>query len=155
VLFSTENELTMPGLLTQRNLGFDLALEAATAALETARSRGFHVGVAVADRAGQLLVLLRDDGGGAHLLDGARRKAFTAVSAHNRTSALSKAVDARSGEPDPHLVFLENVLMVGGGVPIKAGDEIVGAIGVSGSPGSGHDEECAEAGIAKIAASLN
>ncbi len=145
----------MPGLLTQRNLSFDLALEAATAALETARSRGFHVGVAVADRAGQLLVLMRDDGGGAHLLDGARRKAFTAVSAHNRTSALSKAVDARSGEPNPHLVLLENVLMVGGGVPIKAGDEIVGAIGVSGSPGSVHDEECAEAGISKIAASLN
>ena len=52
-------------------------------------------------------------------------------------------------------MFLENVPMVGGGVPIKAGDEIVGAIGVSGSPGSVHDEECAEAGIAKIAASLN
>jgi uncharacterized protein GlcG (DUF336 family) len=135
----------MPGLLAQRNLSFDLALEAATAALETARSRGYHVGVAVTDRSGHLLLLLRD---------GARRKAFTAVSAHNRTSALSKALDARSGEPDPHLVFLENVLMVGGGVPIKAGDEIVGAIGVSGSPGSVHDEECAEAGIAKIAASL-
>jgi uncharacterized protein GlcG (DUF336 family) len=145
----------MSGLLTQRNLSFDLALEAATAALENARSRGYHVGVAVTDRSGQLLVLLRDDAGGAHLLDGARRKAFTAVSAHNRTSVLSKAVDARSGEPDPHLVFLENLLMVGGGVPIRAGDEIVGAIGVSGSPGSAHDEECAEAGTAKIAASLN
>jgi uncharacterized protein GlcG (DUF336 family) len=71
----------MPALLTQRNLSFDLALAAATAALETARSRGYHVGVAVADRSGQLLVLLRDDGGGAHLLDGARRKAFTSVSA--------------------------------------------------------------------------
>jgi uncharacterized protein GlcG (DUF336 family) len=128
VLFSTENELAMSGLLAQHNLSFDLALEAATAALETARSRGFHVGVAVADRAGQLLVLLRDDGGGAHLLDGARRKAFTAISAHNRTSVPAKAVDARSGEPDPHLVFLENVLMVGGGVPIKAGGEIVGAM---------------------------
>jgi uncharacterized protein GlcG (DUF336 family) len=147
VLFSTENELAMPGLLIQCNLSFDLALEAATAALETERSRGFHVGVAVADRAGQLLVLLRDGGGGVRLLDGARRKAFTAVSAPNRTSVLSKAVDART--------VLENVLMVGGGVPIKAGDEIVGAIGVSGSPGSVHDEEWAEAGIAKIVASLN
>lgn len=98
--------------------------------------------------------MLRGDGGGAHLLDGARRKVFTAVSAHNRTSVLSKAIDQRSGEPDPHLVFLENVLMVGGGVPIRAGDEIVGAIGVSGSPGSIHDEECADAGIAAIAARL-
>jgi uncharacterized protein GlcG (DUF336 family) len=144
----------MAGLLTQRNLGTDLALTAAQAALAEAKSRGYHVAVAVADRGGQLLVLLRSDGGGAHLLDGARRKAFTAVSAHNRTSVLSKAIEERSGEPDPHLVFLENVLFVGGGVPIKAGDEIVGAIGVSGSPGSIHDEECADAGIAKIAASL-
>lgn len=142
-------------LLQQRNIGTDLALAAATVALETARARGYHVAVAVADRIGHLLVLLRDDGGGPHLLDGARRKAFTAVSAHNRTAALSKAVDERSGEADPHLIFLKNVLMVGGGVPIKAGNEIVGAIGISGSPGSIHDEECADAGIAKIAASLN
>jgi uncharacterized protein GlcG (DUF336 family) len=144
----------MAGLLTQRNLSINLALAAAQAALEAANSRGYRVAVAVADRSGHLLALLRSDDGGAHLLDGARRKAYTAVSAHNRTSALSKAVDERSGEPDPHLVFLENVLMVGGGVPIKASDEIVGAIGVSGSPGSIHDEECADAGIAKIAASL-
>jgi uncharacterized protein GlcG (DUF336 family) len=88
VPFSTENEVPMPGLLTQRNLSFDLALEAATAALETARSRGYHVGVAVTDRSGQLLVLLRDDGGGAHLLDGARRRAFTAVSAQSRPERL-------------------------------------------------------------------
>jgi uncharacterized protein GlcG (DUF336 family) len=144
----------MANLLTQRNLGVDLALQAATAALDSARSRGYRVAVAVTDRGGQLLVLLRADGGGPHLLDGARRKAFTAASAHNRTSVLSKAVDERSGEPDPHLVFLENVPMVGGGVPIKVGDEIVGAIGVSGSPGSVHDEECADAGIAKIETSL-
>jgi uncharacterized protein GlcG (DUF336 family) len=145
----------MADLLRQRNLSADLALKAATAAQDAARLRGYHVAVAVVDRGGQILVLLRDDGGGAHLLDGARRKAFTAVSAHNRTSVLSKAVDTRSGEPDPHLVFLENVLMVGGGVPIKAGDEIVGAIGVSGSPGSVHDEECADAGILKIESSLH
>ena len=67
---------------------------------------------------------------------------------------MSKAVDERSGEPDPHLVHLEGVLMVGGGVPILAGDEIIGAIGVAGAPGSVHDEECADAGIAHVAARL-
>jgi uncharacterized protein GlcG (DUF336 family) len=144
----------MSSLLNQRSIGIDLALAAATAAMESAKSRGYRVAVAVADRSGQLIVLLRSDGGGVHLNDSARRKAFTAVSAHNRTSTLSKAVDARSGEPDPHLVHLEGVLMVGGGVPIRAGEEIVGAIGVAGSPGSVHDEECADAGIASIAASL-
>jgi uncharacterized protein GlcG (DUF336 family) len=36
-----------------------------------------------------------------------------------------------------------------GGVPILAGGELIGAIGVAGAPGSVHDEECADAGIAR------
>ena len=108
----------------------------------------------MADRGGQLVVLLRSDGAGPHLIDSARRKAYTAASMRNRTSIASKAIDDRSGEPDPYLVYLEGVLVVGGGVPIKAGDEVIGAIGVGGSPGSIHDEECADAGIAQIAARL-
>jgi uncharacterized protein GlcG (DUF336 family) len=142
------------GVLTQRNISIDLALEAASAALAAARGRGYRVGVAVVDRSGQLLVLLRADGAGPHLIDSARRKAYTAASARRRTSVMSKAVDERSGEPDPHLVHLDGVLMVGGGVPIAVGDEVIGAIGVGGSPGSVHDEECADAGIADIAARL-
>jgi uncharacterized protein GlcG (DUF336 family) len=142
------------GILTQRNIGIDLALECARAALAAGRARGYHTAVAVADRGGHLLVLLRGDGAGPHLIDSARRKAYTAASSNTRTSVMSKAVDERSGVPDPHLVYLEGVLMVGGGVPILAGGEVIGAIGVGGSPGSIHDEECADAGIAQIAAHL-
>jgi uncharacterized protein GlcG (DUF336 family) len=61
---------------------------------------------------------------------------------------------ADTGVPDHSLIFLEGVLMVGSGVPIRAGGELVDAIGVAGSPGAVHDEERADAGIAKIAASL-
>ncbi len=142
------------GILTQRNIGVDLALECASTALAAACARDYRSAVAVADRAGHLLVLLRTDDAGPHLADAARRKAYTAASLHNRTSKLSKAVDERSGEPDPHLVYLETVLMVGGGVPITAGGEQIGAIGIGGAPGSVHDEECADAGIAHIAAKL-
>ena len=141
-------------LLSQRNLGIDLALEAATATLAEARSRGYRIAVAVSDRSGHILVLLRSDGGGPHLIDSARRKAYTAASSNMLTSAMEKAVDERTGVPDHNLIFLDNMLMVGGGVPIRAGDELVGAIGVAGSPGAIHDEECANAGIARIAASL-
>ena len=141
-------------LLPQRNLGIDLALECANAALAEARKRGYPSTVAVTDRAGHLLVLLRNDGGGPHLVDSARRKAYTAASANTRTSVMEKAVDERTGVPDHNLIFVENLLMVGGGVPIRAGDDLVGAIGVAGSPGAIHDEECADAGIAKIAGSL-
>ena len=74
------------GVLTQRNIGIDLALEAATAALEAARDRGHRVAVAVADRGGHLLVLLRSDGAGPHLIDSARRKAYTAASSSAASS---------------------------------------------------------------------
>lgn len=145
----------MKGVLTRHNISVDLALSAAKAALEESRRRGYpRFAVAVTDRAGHLLALLRSDDGGAHLVDSARRKAFTAASMNARTSKASKAIDERSGEPDPHLVYLNDVLIVGGGVPIQANGELIGAIGVAGSPGSVHDEECAEAGIAAIAAEI-
>jgi uncharacterized protein GlcG (DUF336 family) len=142
-------------ILNHRTIGIDLALAAAAAALETARSRGYpRIGVAVANRYGQIMVLIRSDEAGPHLLDSARRKAYTAASMNGRTSKASKAIDDRSGEPDPHLVYLDEVLIVGGGVPIHAGGELIGAIGCAGAPGSVHDEECADAGIAAIAARL-
>ncbi len=145
----------MGGVLTQHNINVDLALTAAKAALEESRRRGYpRFAVAVTDRAGHLLALLRSDDGGAHLVDSARRKAYTAASMNARTSKASKAIDERSGEPDPHLVYLNDILIVGGGVPIQANGELIGAIGVAGSPGSVHDEECAEAGIAAIAAEI-
>jgi uncharacterized protein GlcG (DUF336 family) len=155
---STKNdgkELTMSGVLAQHNISVELALVAAKAALNAAQSRGYRrSGVAVANRAGQLLVLLRSNDGGPHLIDAARRKAYTAASMNARTSAASKAIDERTGEPGPHLVYLNDILIVGGGVPIHMKGELIGAIGVAGSPGSVHDEECADAGIASIAASF-
>ena len=145
----------MADIVNQRSIGVDLALVAAKAALEESRKRGYpRIAVAVANRAGQLVVLLRSDAGGTHLIDSARRKAYTAASMNARTSKASKAIDERSGEPDPHLVYLDEVLLVGGGVPIHAGDELIGAIGCAGAPGSVHDEECADAGIAAIAGAL-
>jgi uncharacterized protein GlcG (DUF336 family) len=145
----------MSGVLTQHNIGVELALVVAKAALEATRARGYpRTGVAVANRAGQVLVLLRSDDGGPHLIDAARRKAYTAASMNARTSKASKAVDDRSGEPDPHLVYLNDILIVGGGVPIHMNGELIGANGVAGSPGSIHDEECADAGIAAISAAL-
>ena len=111
----------MTGILTQHNIGVDLALVAAKAALEASRARGYpRIAVAVANRAGHLVVLLKSDDGGPHLVDSARRKAYTAASMNARTSKASKAIDERSGEPDPHLVYLNEVLIVGGGVPIHA-----------------------------------
>lgn len=138
-------------VLTQRNISIDLALELARASLDEARKRNYSVAIAVTDRGGRLLVQLRSDNAGPHLLNSSRRKAYTAASSNTRTSIMAKAIDERSGVPDPHLIYLNEVLMVGGGVPIHAGGELAGAIGIAGSPGSVHDEECADAGLARIA----
>ena len=119
----------------------------AQAALKACGAQGFRVAVAVSDAGGELVVLLRGDGGGVHLIDAARRKAFTAASSGARTSAWEKAIDERSGVPDPHIVDVKDVLAVGGGVPILFGKEVIGAVGVSGSPGVAYDERCADAGI--------
>ena len=145
----------MSGVLTQHNISVELALVAAKAALDAGLARGYRrLGVAVASRSGQLMVLLKSDDGGPHLIDSARRKAYTAASMNARTSKASKAIDDRTGEPDPHLVYLNDVLIVGGGVPIHLNGELIGSIGVAGAPGSVHDEECPDAGIAAIAANL-
>jgi len=137
-------------VLMQHTLTARAAEIVARAALEACTNQGFPVAVAITDADGELMVMLRGDGAGVHLLDAARRKAFTAASSGARTSAWEKAVDERSGVPDPHIVDLQNVLVVGGGVPILFGKERIGGIGVSGSPGVRYDEDCADTGLRAV-----
>jgi uncharacterized protein GlcG (DUF336 family) len=142
------------GLLLSRTLSVASAIKAAQAALSACATRSYHVAVAVTDADGQLIALLRGDKAGPHLLDAARRKAYTAASSGARTSAWEQAIATRSGVPDPNLIFLNEILAVGGGVPIRARNDEVGAIAVAGSPGVVFDEQCADAGIAAIEAEL-
>ena len=137
-------------LLRSRTVSILTATRAAQAALSACTARGYHVVVAVSDPDGQLVVLLRGDKAGPHLLEAARRKAYTAASSGARTSTWEQAIAARTGVPDPNLIFLNGVLAVGGGVPIRAGNDEVGAIAVAGSPGVAFDEQCADAGVAAI-----
>jgi len=141
---------TADALLLSRTLSVTLATKAAQAALSACTARGYHVAVAVSDPDGQLIVLLRGDNAGPHLLDAVRRKAYTAASSGARTSTWEQAIAAHTGVPDPNLIYLNGVLAVGGGVPIRAGNDEVGAIAVAGSPGVAFDEQCADAGVAAI-----
>jgi uncharacterized protein GlcG (DUF336 family) len=102
----------------------------------------------VVDRAGQLKTLLRADGAGPHTIDSSRRKAFTSASARNNTSVMLENVQKN---PDAaNLPMIDGFLVLGGGMPIRVGDEVIGAIGVGGAPGGHLDDQCAEAGITKI-----
>ena len=130
-----------------------LAVEAAQAAIASCKTQGYNVSVAIVDRAGDLKLLLVGDGAGALTRSLSRRKAYTAAIRRVSTGELAKQV-AAPGAFNPTL-YDRQLVAVQGGVPIKVGDEAIGAIGVSGAPGGDKDEACANAGLAKISDRLN
>lgn len=124
------------------------ALRAAQAAMQHCSKAGFQVAVAVSDRAGHPLVMLRDRFAGPHTPETAMNKAYTAVSFKTDTVAFARATEA--GGHASGIRHLPRVVAVGGGVPIEAAGSQVGAIGVSGAPGGDADDACARAGIEAI-----
>jgi uncharacterized protein GlcG (DUF336 family) len=139
-------------LVTFRSLAPETALEMAQAGLQSCRAQGFQVAVAVVDRMGVLQVLLRDRYAGPHTPDTARRLAWTAVSF--RTDTLTMAGSTASGMEQSGARHIDQVLMIGGGIPVSASGSIVAGIGISGGPGSKENHACAQAGIQAVAARL-
>jgi uncharacterized protein GlcG (DUF336 family) len=132
-------------------LPLSLATKAASTAIEKCTKDGYKVSAAVVDRAGVLRVLMRADGAGSHTPDSSRKKAYTAASLGRTTSELGELLVKM-----PHLQAVremnENILILGGGLPIQFGKDIVGAIGVGGAPGTQFDDACAQAGLDAIGA---
>jgi uncharacterized protein GlcG (DUF336 family) len=149
-VLALSSPLHAQGVVTQKNIPLSMALAIADAALAQCQSMGFKVSVAVVDRAGLTLVMLRGDGAGLHTPEGAERKAYTARTFGGPSADFVKRMKDR---PDTAgSVHYTRVLALPGGLPIKAGNEVVGAVGVSGSPGK--DDECSQAGIDKVANEL-
>lgn len=132
-----------------RMLTPETALKAAQVALAKCRKDGFQTAVAVVDRAGVVQVVLRDRYAGAHTPDTAIGKAWTAASF--KQSTMSLAVETQPGKPMSGIRQLPRVVVAGGGLPIEAAGNLLGAIAVSGAPGGEADEACANAGIKSIA----
>lgn len=130
-------------------LPMELAREAVSAAVAACADNGYRVSAAVVDDGGLLKAQLRADGAGPHTLDSSRRKAYTALSLRHATSALVRIVREN---PDAFALGEMNaeILILGGGIPIRAGGQVVAAIGVGGTPGGDKDEACAEAGLEAI-----
>jgi uncharacterized protein GlcG (DUF336 family) len=137
------------GVISERNVSIELARTIAGAAMECATEGGLSV--AVVDRSGQIKVLMRGDGSPPRGAELARRKAYT-----SRTFRRPSLEWAKRSETD--LVgqrSLAEVIPLGGGMPIRAGNEVIGAIGVSGTTGGQQgDEDCAKGAIAKVADQL-
>lgn len=123
-----------------------MANKAASAALDKCKQDGYRVSVAIVDRAGLLRTLMRGDGAGPHTTDSSTKKAYTAASLRRPTSELAEMI---AKTPALHALgdMNERILMLGGGLPIEVGGEIVGGIGVGGAPGAQLDDACAQAGL--------
>jgi len=135
----------------EKNVSMALSMAMMQGALDQCTKDGFKVSVVVVDKGGNVAASVRGDGTAPHTLEFARMKAYTA-----RTRSQTSLQTMKQME-DPAFAFLKqipNVVGVGGGVPIKAGNEVIGGIGVSGAPGGEKDEVCANAGIAKVADAL-
>jgi len=135
-------------LTSYMTLTTSAAEKAAQVALARCQKDGFTVAVAVVDRGGQPLVVLRDNLAGPHTTRTAIGKAATAVSFRTDTSEL--AATTQAGKAASGIRSLPEVVAVGGGIMIRAKGSIVGGIGVSGAPGGDADDVCAKAGIAAI-----
>ena len=135
------------GVIMQRNLSLSLAKSIAEATLAECKSKGFNTVAAVVDRSGQLMVLLRDEAATPQMGEMARRKAFTARLFRMTTLEFQKRTE------DPAYAAqrnVEDILALGGGVPITIGNEIIGGVGSAGST-QVQDDACAKAGLAKVA----
>ena len=132
-------------------LPIGLAGKAIQASLDACQKDGYRVSVSVVDRAGVLRAMTRADGAGPHTIDSSRKKAYTAASLRRPTTELAELINQV-----PTLQALRemnnDVLFLGGGLPIEIGGEIVGGIGVGGAPGAHLDDACAQAGLDAVGA---
>jgi len=138
-------------LLARKDLSLATALAIATTAADLCKSQGYNVSVAVVGRNGELLVHLRGDNTPPHTMENSFRKAYSSRTYRVPSGELTKRLKEN---PQAPFVYLTNVVAAQGALPIKVGDDTIGAVGVSGAPGGEKDEVCAKAGIDKVADTL-
>lgn len=131
--------------LTQKNLSLTQANALATSAIQSCAAKNYQVAVTVVDRAGVVKAVQRMDNAGPHTVKASEMKAFTALSAKNASGKGMEAAQSNAGAQN--MRDIPGYLLLAGGLPVKEGDEVIGAIGIGGAPGGHLDEACAQAAI--------
>jgi len=148
------------GLLTHKALSLDMALAIAQGSLEKCRSQSYKCAVTVLDAAGRTLIALQDDGAMLHRFDVAHKKAYTALVYRRPSKQVVEGWSAKTASSAPLVEGtmpnppIEGTIDMGGGLPILAGTEVIGAVAVSGAPGWEMDEACAKAGLDRVSEKL-
>ena len=138
-------------LLARKDLSLAAALTIATTAADLCKSQGYRVSVTVVGRNGEVILQMRGDDAPPHTMENSFRKAYSARTFRVPSGELVKRV---KDNPTAPFVYLSNVVAAQGALPVKVGDDVIGAVGVSGAPGGDKDEVCAKAGIDKVADQL-
>jgi uncharacterized protein GlcG (DUF336 family) len=136
------------GVRSERNISVALASQIASEAVNACAASGYAVAATVVDRAGTVRAVLRADNAGPHTLAASEQKAWTSASAKNSTLAMMEG--AQKNPAAANLVNIPGFLLLGGGVPVKVGNDTIGAVGVGGAPGGHLDEQCAVAALDKV-----
>jgi uncharacterized protein GlcG (DUF336 family) len=138
-------------LATHKDLTTTIALTMAETAIQTCKAQGYAVSANVVGRSGEIIVAMRGNNTGPHTLENSMKKAVTARAQRRPSGEFATAV---KGNPGAGALRLANMVPAQGALPIKVGEDVIGAIGVSGAPGGDKDEACAKAGLDKVANEL-
>ena len=138
-------------LLSHKDLSASIAITIVQTTIETCKANGYAVSATVVGRNGEIIAQVRGDNTGPHTIENSFRKAYTARTFRSPSGALVERVKA---DPTLGLIHLTNVIANQGALPIKLGDEVIGAAGASGAPGGEKDEACVKAALDKVADEL-
>lgn len=128
--------------LTQKNISLAQANALASAAIQSCSAKNYQVSVTVVDRAGVVKAMQRTDNAGPHTVKASEMKAYTALSTKNATGKVMESAQSNAGAQNMRDV--PGFLLLAGGLPVKEGDDVIGAIGIGGAPGGHLDEACAQ-----------
>ena len=134
-------------LLSHKDISSSIALTIIQTTIETCKANGYGVSVTVVGRNGEIIAQVRGDNTGPHTIENSFRKAYTARTLRSPSGAL---VERLKADPTLGLIHLTNVIANQGALPIKLGDEVIGAAGASGAPGGEKDEACVKAALDKV-----
>jgi uncharacterized protein GlcG (DUF336 family) len=136
------------GVRSEKNMSLELANQIAAASVAACQANGYAVTATVVDRAGTVRAVQRADNAGPHTLGASLQKAYTSASAKNTTLAIMETAQKNPGAAN--LVHIPGFLLLGGGVPVKVGNEVIGAVGIGGAPGGHLDEQCAMSALDQV-----
>ncbi len=148
VLFGAATMSLADGARSEKNMTLALANQLAAAAVSACQANGYAVTATVVDRAGGVRAMHRADNAGPHTIAASERKAYTSASAKNATTAMMETAQKNPGAAN--LVHIPGFLLLGGGMPVKAGSEVIGALGVGGAPGGHLDDQCVAAALESV-----